>query len=254
MSDTVGHELPPKVFGCECYLHICPNQTNKLSSRALKCVFVRYSNTHKGYKCYFPTGKRIIVSKDVTFNERNMFYINHGELENQDVELRLVSPVRDTEQNRSSTHTYFQTLGTNSDYLESDQIPNYSKTPIYTQVYTRKGNNIEAILNYSKAPLYNQVYIKKAKINDSNIDKTINQPSEESDPSEIIPNETAHEATGTSKIDQSNIGLLEKRTTPYPLISYLTFLKLTDDYKVFLTTLQNEYIPKTSDEAIKIPH
>ena len=51
-----------------------------------------------------------------------------------------------------------------------------------------------------------------------------------------------------------NIGLLEKRTTPYPLSSYLTFSKLTNDYKVFITTLQNEYIPKTSDEAIKIPH
>ena len=91
MFDKVGHELPPKVFGCECYVHLYPDQTNKLSSRALKCVFVLYSNTHKGYKCYFPT-------KDVTFNERNMFYRkNHGELENQDGELRLVSPARDIE-------------------------------------------------------------------------------------------------------------------------------------------------------------
>ena len=36
--------------------------------------------------------------------------------------------------------------------------------------------------------------------------------------------------------------------------SYLTFLKLTTNHKAFLTTLHNEYIPKTSDEAIKIPH
>ena len=96
MSDKVGHELPLKVFGCECYVHLYPNQTNKLSSRAIKYVFVGYSSTQKGNKCYFPTGKRIIVSKDVTFNERNMFYIKkHGELDNQDVELRSVSPARD---------------------------------------------------------------------------------------------------------------------------------------------------------------
>ena len=136
-----------------------------------------YSNTQKGYKCYFPTGKRIIVSKDVTFNEGNMFYIkNHGELDNQDVELRLVSPARDIEQNMSPTHILFQTPRTNSEYHENDQIPNYSQTPIYSQVYTRKGNNIEALPNHSKAPLYSQVYIKKAKINDSNTRKIIDQP------------------------------------------------------------------------------
>ena len=40
ISEKVGHELPLKVFGCECYVHLYPNQTNKLSSRAIKCVFV----------------------------------------------------------------------------------------------------------------------------------------------------------------------------------------------------------------------
>ena len=96
MSDKVGHELPPKVFGFESYVHLYPNQTNKLPSRTLKCVFVGYSNTQKGYKCYFPSDKRILVSKDVNFDERNIFYKkNHGKLENQDGELRLVSPARD---------------------------------------------------------------------------------------------------------------------------------------------------------------
>ena len=85
-----------------------------------------------------------------------MFHIkNHGELENKDGEFRSVSLARDTEQNLSFTHTFFQTHGTNSDYLESDQIQKYSKAPTYTQVYTTKGNNRETIPNYSKEPLYN---------------------------------------------------------------------------------------------------
>ena len=90
ISDKIGQELPTKVFWCECYVHLYPNQTNKLLSKALKFVFVRYSNTQKGYKRYCPTSKRIIVSKDVTFNEKYMFYIkNHEGLENEDGELRL---------------------------------------------------------------------------------------------------------------------------------------------------------------------
>ena len=34
--------LSKKVFGCECYVHLYPNQTNKLSPRVLNCVFVGY--------------------------------------------------------------------------------------------------------------------------------------------------------------------------------------------------------------------
>ena len=40
---------------------------------------VGYSNTQKGYKCYYPTSRKIITSQDVTFNELKRFYLhNHG--------------------------------------------------------------------------------------------------------------------------------------------------------------------------------
>ena len=163
-----------------------------------------------------------------------------------------MSPTRETDQNLNFTHMFFQTL--TSDYLERDQIRNCSKAPTYTQAYTRKGNNIETIPNCSKEPSHTQVYIRKAKTKDLNTEKKIHRSSEESDPSKIAPNETLSEVFGNIEMDQSNTDLLKKGSTPYPLSSYLTFSKVTDDYKVFLTTLQNEYIPKTSDEVITIPH
>ena len=76
----LGDSLPKRVFGCECYVDLYLNQTNKLSPRAIKCVFVGYSNTQKGYKCYYPPGQRILVSLDVTFSERNLFYQQNRDL------------------------------------------------------------------------------------------------------------------------------------------------------------------------------
>ena len=46
----------------------------KLDPRALKCLFLGYSSTQKGYKCYSPITKRFYVSMDVTFLENQAYF------------------------------------------------------------------------------------------------------------------------------------------------------------------------------------
>ena len=41
-----------KIFGCQCFVHLHSNQRDKLDPRASKCIFLGYSHTKKGYKCY----------------------------------------------------------------------------------------------------------------------------------------------------------------------------------------------------------
>ena len=72
---TIGSDLPKKAFGCECYMHLYPTQKNKLAPKSIKCVFVGYSNIQKGYKYYYLFGRKIITSRDVTFNELKRFYL-----------------------------------------------------------------------------------------------------------------------------------------------------------------------------------
>ena len=56
-----------KIFGCIGYVYSPAHRTDKWSTKGLKCVFVGYSTTQKGYKLY-------IVSKDVVFDENQFFY------------------------------------------------------------------------------------------------------------------------------------------------------------------------------------
>ena len=63
-----------KVFGCVCYVHIQVKHRDKLEPRAVKCLFLGYSNTQKGYKCYNQESKKLIVSRDVKFEEEAMFF------------------------------------------------------------------------------------------------------------------------------------------------------------------------------------
>ena len=67
-------DLPNKTFGCVAYVHNPTHKHNKWSHRALKCVFLSYSTSQKGYKVYHPITRKYMVFKDVVFDERTCYY------------------------------------------------------------------------------------------------------------------------------------------------------------------------------------
>jgi len=67
--------LPPHVFGCVIFVHLHAYQCTKLEERAIKCVFVGYGSTQKGYRANHPPSKKFYISMDVTFNEHKFFML-----------------------------------------------------------------------------------------------------------------------------------------------------------------------------------
>lgn len=63
-----------RVFGSLC----CPNQNNsnasKLSLCSSRCMFLGYPQFHRGYRCFDLTTKKIIISRNVIFDETSFPY------------------------------------------------------------------------------------------------------------------------------------------------------------------------------------
>jgi len=76
----VLNSLSPKVFGCTVFAHKNQPIQSKLDPKTLKCIFVGYSPTQQGYKCYNPT-RKFIVSYDVSLIENQPFFQNHSQQE-----------------------------------------------------------------------------------------------------------------------------------------------------------------------------
>ncbi|CAL8994313.1 unnamed protein product [Prunus brigantina] len=76
VSPVSVSKLPPKVFGCVAYVHVYSHQRSKLDPCALRCVFIGYSSTQKGYKCYHPPTQKVHVTLDVTFHEEVPYYVS----------------------------------------------------------------------------------------------------------------------------------------------------------------------------------
>jgi hypothetical protein len=63
-----------RVFGCVCFIH--KNKIDKLDFTSTKEIFLGYSIFKKGYKCYDLKTKKLFISRDVTFLEKDSFYKN----------------------------------------------------------------------------------------------------------------------------------------------------------------------------------
>ena len=59
-------DISLKKFGCTAFVHTHSHNHGKLDHKARKCVFVGYSSTQKGYKCFDPVSRKLFVSMDVT--------------------------------------------------------------------------------------------------------------------------------------------------------------------------------------------
>lgn len=58
-----------RIFGCVAYARIPEEKRRKLDDKGEKCIFLGVSEQSKAYKLYNPITKKIIISRDVIFDE-----------------------------------------------------------------------------------------------------------------------------------------------------------------------------------------
>ncbi|MCI41411.1 copia-type polyprotein, partial [Trifolium medium] len=58
-----------RVFGCLAHVHVPNVHRKKLDGKSIKCVHLGVSEESKAYKLYDPIERKIIVSRDVIFEE-----------------------------------------------------------------------------------------------------------------------------------------------------------------------------------------
>ena len=80
-----------RIFGCICYAQVPKEKRYKLDEASEKCIFIGYSTQSKGYKLYSLKTKKVIVSRDVLFDENATWNWEKEEVE-RDVAAPIVLP------------------------------------------------------------------------------------------------------------------------------------------------------------------
>ncbi|KAM2882470.1 hypothetical protein COP2_015447 [Malus domestica] len=122
-----------RIFGCTCYVHVQANHRDKLEPRAIKCVFMGYSSSQKGYKCYNPHTGKLVVSRDVRFDEHVPFFNNHSPNSSQGESLMDIFPLPTLAEIHTDTPPYHPISDHPVDEMVSEDIPRAPAPVVATQ-------------------------------------------------------------------------------------------------------------------------
>ncbi|KAG8488904.1 hypothetical protein CXB51_016855 [Gossypium anomalum] len=69
LSVAIEKKTQQEIFGYPAYAHV---DNGKLEPRSIKCVFLGYKAGVKGYKLWCPENRKVVISRDVVFDETAM--------------------------------------------------------------------------------------------------------------------------------------------------------------------------------------
>jgi hypothetical protein len=59
-----------RIFECPAYFHISGEDRSKLDLKSKKCIFISFKKGVKGYKLWDPVTHKVVISRDIVFDEK----------------------------------------------------------------------------------------------------------------------------------------------------------------------------------------
>nr|AAO20078.1 putative polyprotein [Oryza sativa Japonica Group] len=253
--------VPPKVFGCTCFVRDHRPSIGKLDPRAVKCIFVGYSSGQKGYKCWSPSERRTFVSMDVTFRESVPFYGEKTDLSSLFIDLDDSTSGHDGHQMKD------EILGPKGDEqpkkekLVVGSIPCPMGGPVAQEQEWRKPHeekNLQVYTRRTRCPVIQQVE------EDNQVEEDVSreQGSLESGGEEEEVREESDLPIAIRKSVRSNAGkpplrygfeAQDEGDDENNISNYVSYDSLSSTYKAFIASLDSVQIPKDWREAKQDP-
>ncbi|WVZ87161.1 hypothetical protein U9M48_033847 [Paspalum notatum var. saurae] len=259
--------VPPKIFGCTCFVRDHRPSVGKLDPRAVKCIFIGYSSGQKGYKCWSPPERRLFVSMDVTFRESVPFY-------GEKTDLSFMFEFNSTESNEGRLQGENNGV-TNTPTMQSSRrmeavISGLSPRPIM-EAETSELNPTPHEDNYIsdkryKGPL--KVYTRKKKVVEAHpveqpqmLEQLEEQPQlmeadqsneaggEDGDPSINLPIALRKEVRSKAGKPRVRYGFEDDNEDKNDIANYVSYESVSSTYRAFIASLQSVSIPRDWKEA-----
>ena len=143
-----------RVFGCDAYALVPKKTRTKLDPTSKKCIFLGYSKEVKGYRVWDPVDQKLIVSREITFNESRLSKVGeNAQAPNTDkAPDKGKSPMPDVVEGEID-HSTFYDVERGEAPAEMEPFPPVAEQGEQVPVVREMGEQIEAVAGVPQEPV-----------------------------------------------------------------------------------------------------
>jgi hypothetical protein len=138
-----------KVFGCSAYSLLKDGDRDKLDSKTKKCTFIGYGSDEMGYRLWDSENRKLIRSKNVTFNEAELYKdrnkspeVQKEYVEFEGDEKKKEASVEIPESGDDSTDSGSSWDNSSNDSEDEETSPPTPESPVTPQVQPRRSSRV----------------------------------------------------------------------------------------------------------------
>ncbi|KAL1221943.1 Retrovirus-related Pol polyprotein from transposon TNT 1-94 [Cardamine amara subsp. amara] len=226
-----------RVFGCVCHVFVPEAQRNKLEPKSIKCMFIGYSSTQKGYKCYSPTTKRMHISREVRFVEERGYFDKKNWENLED----LVSSV----ENASTLRVILEGLapgGDTAEKVDNNEVEN---------VESDNGDSVEVEAGVDSESDVNEDGSSSGNSTLDPVETAVVEESEESGPEaeSLPPLRRSTRVRFPPEHWRNTRVYYNNQAVAHPFQNHCTMDQFPKEHQAFLSEIDKHKIPNSYDEA-----
>ncbi|WZZ65969.1 hypothetical protein YC2023_077339 [Brassica napus] len=241
-----------RVFGCLCFVMIPGELRNKLDAKSSKAMFIGYSPTQKGYKCYDPESRRVLVSRDVKFAESRGYYNGKSWDELKDLS-------QSASDRANNLRGLMESLGISMPSLPSvepvsENLSSTAADSVESTHPNHEGDSRNVEQSTQAQPEESSVAHDQDEMpSESDVETQVEAPSEgnEAKPEQIQLMRRSTRIRKPSQWINTEVYFNAEAVT-HPISAVCSLAQYPEDHQVFINELDQEYIPRIYEEAMQL--